>query len=153
MIRRMRLGDLDKVARIESSVFKDPWPIKYFKEEIENNQFACLLVIEENDEIMAYGDIWFMFENADICNIAVASDYQHRGYGQRMLNALFREAIKNEVEFVHLEVRPSNEYALKLYQKNEFIQTRIRKSYYEDGEDAIEMVKAIGGLNEEDFGY
>ena len=153
MIRKMEFADLEQVVAIENSVFKDPWPLKYFKDELEKNEYACLLVIEERGQIVAYGDIWFMFEHADICNIAVAGAHQNRGYGQRMLNALFREALKNAVEFVHLEVRPSNEYALKLYEKNEFIQTRIRKAYYEDGEDAIEMVKAIGGLNEEDFGY
>ena len=43
-----------------------------------------------------------------------------------------------------------NEKAYNLYSKMGFEKTRIRKGYY-NGVDAIEMVKGLIGLNEEDF--
>jgi ribosomal-protein-alanine N-acetyltransferase len=42
-----------------------------------------------------------------------------------------------------LEVRRSNKSALELYRKNGFVQTGVAHSYYTDGEDAIQMEKAI----------
>ena len=36
-----------------------------------------------------------------------------------------------------LEVRASNEDAIRLYEKSGFIKTGVRKNYYENKEDAI----------------
>lgn len=33
--------------------------------------------------------------------------------------------------------------------KYDFIEMNVRKGYYEDGEDAIFMMKALGGQNED----
>ena len=91
-----------------------------------------------------------MFENADIGNICIDLKYQGKGYGEFLLKDLIKNCIKKEVEFLHLEVRIDNYKAYNLYEKMGFIKTRIRKGYY-NGTDAIEMVKGLLGLNEEDF--
>ena len=45
---------------------------------------------------------------------------------------------------MYLEVRPSNEAGILLYRKLSFEETgKVRKKYYPDGEDAIEMARSI----------
>ncbi|MDO4940290.1 MAG: ribosomal protein S18-alanine N-acetyltransferase [Erysipelotrichaceae bacterium] len=144
MIKEMSLADLDKVVELEKELFKeDAWKIAEYKSEFDN-PLAKLFVYKENDEIISYGGIWCLYENADITTIGVNSKYQGQGYGQMMLKHMLSYAKEHNVENVHLEVRVSNIKAINLYKKNGFEIVRIRKSYYEDNnEDAYDMMKGL----------
>ena len=147
----MKEDDIDDVVSIENKVFKDPWPRHFFIDDLKNKGTSKYYVLKLDDKIVAYAGIWLMFENCDLVNIAVDSSYQGMGYGEKMLRFIICESIKCGCEFMHLEVRPSNLAALELYKKYGFIKTRERKAYYDDGEDCIDMVKGLLGLNEKDF--
>ncbi|MBR3227852.1 MAG: ribosomal protein S18-alanine N-acetyltransferase [Erysipelotrichaceae bacterium] len=149
-IERMQVSDIRTVTELENILFKDPWPAKFFEEELAND-YAAYYVMKENDEIIGYAGMWRIFENCDLTNIAIRSDCQGKGYGEKLLRFMIGEAIRNECEFMHLEVRTSNIKAIRLYEKAGFIRTRIRKGYYGDGEDCIDMVKGLLGLSEDDF--
>ncbi len=150
MIEELTINDLDEVIRIENEVFKDPWPRKYFEDDL-NNDCSKWYILKQDNKIIGYGGLWFMFENCDLVNIAISKECQGQGLGEKLLKLLIKEAIHNECEFMHLEVRKSNLKAKSLYEKLDFIKTRERAGYYEDGEDCIDMVKGLIGLNEEDF--
>ena len=147
---RMKTSNLEDVLKIENEVFSDPWPRKFFEEDLKS-EYSKYFILEEDDKVIGYGGLWFMFENCDLVNIAIDREYQGKGYGEKLLKLLIKEAILNECEFMHLEVRKGNDKAFNLYEKLGFIKTRVRKGYYEDGEDAIDMVKGLIGLNEKDF--
>ena len=57
----------------------------------------------------------------------------------------------DEVIKIENEVRTTNTKAYNLYKKLGFIETRTRKDYYGEGQDCLDMVKGLLGLNEEDF--
>lgn len=143
MIELMKMEDLDQVLQIENECFADPWTRKYFEDELNNTELCKLFVNRENNEVIAFGSIWLMFENCDIVNIAVKPEYQHKGYGQQMLSRLIYEAKHSGCEFVHLEVRYNNEPAINLYKKNGFEVVRTRKSYYTNGDDAYDMIRNV----------
>lgn len=143
MIELMNYEDLKQVVAIDNECFKDPWPMENFINELNNKELCSLYVEKENDEVISYGSIWFMFENCDIVRIAVKNKYQRLGYGQKMLDKLLLEAGKKGCEYAHLEVRTSNEKALNFYNKNGFETMRVRNNYYSDGEDAYDMLKII----------
>ncbi len=146
MIELMKKEDLAEVVKIENEAFADPWPEKYFVSELENNDLGEMFVERVDGNIVSYGGIWFMFENCDITNIAVRKEYRNKGYGQRMLNHLIDEARRHECEFIHLEVRVSNEEATRLYKRNGFIEVRTRKHYYANGEDAYDMIRNVESM-------
>ena len=52
---------------------------------------------------------------------------------------------QKQCSVISLEVRKSNFKAQNLYKKFDFIEMNVRKGYYEDGEDALFMMKALGG--------
>ncbi len=154
MIEKMLEKDLDAVLKIEEEVFTSRWTRDQLLYELNENEFSHLYVIRLDDKVIAYAGIWILFERAEITTIAVSKKHQGKGYGRMLLKHLLRIAIANNCDICSLEVRPSNQIAINLYESLGFEKLRIRKDYYADNhEDAIEMIRLIGGLNEEDFGY
>jgi len=143
MIKLMSIEDLDQVLAIENDSFPNPWNRSYFIHELEKNDISELYVLVENDEVIAYGDIWYMFENCDLTNIAVKRQYRNKGYGSKMLKYLIKTAAKKGCEFMHLEVDVLNDAAINLYKKYNFETVRTRKKYYENGDDAYDMLKGL----------
>lgn len=87
-----------------------------------------------------YGFLEYMqvFETIDIINIEVLPEYRRKGIATSFLNSLVAE---NEgVQEIFLEVRKSNEPAIKLYKKNGFEIISERNNYYKNPtEDALIM--------------
>lgn len=82
-----------------------------------------------------------------VVSIAVREPYRRRGIG----TALMLEAMRNgRKEYgtgeCYLEVRVTNEPAIRLYEKLGFVKVGKRRSYYLDGEDAWIMAIAINGV-------
>ena len=143
MIELMKKEDLAQVILIENDSFPNPWNEAYFIHELNSNDICELYVLKENDEVIAYGDIWYMFENCDLTNIAVKRQYRNKGYGSKLLKYLIKTARKKGCEFMHLEVDVLNDAAINLYKKYGFEIVRTRKGYYENGDDAYDMLKGI----------
>ncbi|MBP5279888.1 MAG: ribosomal protein S18-alanine N-acetyltransferase [Erysipelotrichaceae bacterium] len=139
----MSLEDLDQVLEIENKSFSRPWSRQYFEQELNNKELCQLFVYREDDRIIAYGDLWYMFENCDLTKIAVREEYRNRGYGYKMMSYLIRTAKARECEFMHLEVDVNNEAAIGLYRKMNFEIVRTRKKYYENGNDAYDMLRGL----------
>ena len=145
-IRRMMDEDLDVIDELEKSIFTSPWPRSEYLYEIHENPYGNPYVLIEADEIVAYFDYWIIFDRAEIATIGVKKEYRHLGYGQKMMNYIVEQAELNGCENVTLEVRVSNDNAIKLNEKNGFININTRKNYYDDNhEDAYLMVKPLGG--------
>lgn len=70
--------------------------------------------------------------------LAVHPDHRRRGHARALLVALM-EAHRAAAQCVQLEVRASNEGALRLYEGLGFERMGLRKRYYADGEDAVLM--------------
>ena len=151
MIRRMEERDLDRITALEQELFpSDPWQEKNFLYEMKENPYARLYVCEEDGVICGYADLWIMFEQAQIANLAVARDFWGRGLGRKLMLRCLKDAEEEGCEVISLEVRVSNERAIRLYQKSGFIKAAVRKGYYENGEDADLMIRPLGGRTDDD---
>ncbi len=149
MIRKMQDQDLAEACRMEEELFpSSPWDSKEFQYELHENPFATLYVLEEDHHVIGYADLWIMYEQAEVANIAVSANVQKQGLGSQLMEYMVREAVMHDCENLSLEVRISNAPAIALYEKYGFIIANRRKHYYEDGEDAWLMVKPLGGLKE-----
>jgi ribosomal-protein-alanine N-acetyltransferase len=90
------------------------------------------------NSLLGLGCFWSILEEAHITILAVHPDYQRQGLGQLLLYALLRDAKRRQLEWATLEVKPSNQAALSLYQKFGFSEAGRRRRYYKDtGEDAL----------------
>ena len=137
----MKKEDLPGILKLEGELFPgDSWPLEEFLYEFDQNPFSFLFVEEEEGVILGYLDYWILYENAQLCNIAVRKEAQRKGIGRKLLNYCIEQVSDAGCEFLSLEVRTSNLPAIRLYESFGFIDAAVRKNYYENGEDARLMV-------------
>ena len=105
---------------------------EYILNELENNPFAKILILKENDEIVAYVYYSDIYERAEINQIEVNKIHRNCGKGNFLLNYMINLLKKN----ITLEVKEDNYSAIKLYEKNKFEKKAFRKGYY-NGIDGI----------------
>jgi [ribosomal protein S18]-alanine N-acetyltransferase len=146
-IEPMALGDLQAVHDIERASFSTPWPDDAYRSEIESNRLATYVVARVGDEVVGFGGIWLMVDEAHITTFAVHPDWRRRGIGERLLITLLDVSLARHAREATLEVRLSNVAARRLYEKYGFRPVGLRPRYYSDnGEDALIMTtEPLGG--------
>lgn len=145
MIREMTIDDLDQVMIIEKESFNEHWKRKDFEYEISENAFSNMVVYEKENKILGILGYYILFDDAQITTIATLKEARGQGIATELMEYLIEDCNKKQCSVLSLEVRKSNSKAQNLYKKFEFIEMNIRKGYYEDGEDALFMMKALGG--------
>jgi ribosomal-protein-alanine N-acetyltransferase len=140
LIEPMSLDDLEAVHQIELVSFRAPWPPNAYRSELESNRLANYLVARAEGEIVAYGGMWLMVDEAHITTFAVHPAWRRQGIGERLLLAFIDTAVARHAREATLEVRLSNIAARRLYEKYGFRPVGLRSRYYsDDGEDALIM--------------
>ena len=139
-IGAMRLEDLDIVQAIERASFRSPWPPNAYRSELETNRLANYLVARADGEIVGYGGMWLMVDEAHITTFAVHPPWRRQRIGERLLLAFLDLALARQAHEATLEVRLSNLPARRLYEKYGFRPVGLRPRYYsDDNEDALIM--------------
>jgi [ribosomal protein S18]-alanine N-acetyltransferase len=140
----MREGDVPAVQEIERRIFSTPWPRNAYYRELSSRNSAYYIVlrreIDRGIEVVGYGGMWRMYDEAHVTTIGVRHDLQHQGYGRIIFAGLVQAAYDLGAKWVTLEVRASNDGAMRMYENFGFKVIGRRKGYYTDnGEDAIVM--------------
>ena len=92
------------------------------------------------DQVVGFGGMWVLYDEAHVTTIGVAPSHRGRGLGELLLVDLFERAWERNAEWLTLEVRVSNDSAQALYHKYGFSRQGVRRRYYSDnGEDAYIM--------------
>ena len=95
-------------------------------------------------DIVGYGGLWQIEDEAHISTIATHPLQRGKGYGEILLAGMFGKALRLRAEFIVLEVRVSNAVAQSLYQKYGFSRVGRKRNYYSgDKEDAWDMRVAL----------
>lgn len=140
VFRQMEVADVEAICAIEQESFNIPWTREAFMNELTNNMMAKYMVLEVDGVVAGYVGMWLIVDEAHITNIAIASAYRGRGYGEQLMTELAALAQYMGMRAMTLEVRVSNQVAINLYTKIGFENAGIRKGYYSDnGEDAMVM--------------
>jgi len=138
--RTMKLEDLDQVATIEVAAYEYPWTHGIFRDCLRAG-YNCW-VLAHGAEIIGYGVLTVAAGEAHVLNVCVAADQQGAGHGKRLMQRLIDLARWHRAERIFLEVRPSNERAIALYDQLAFNEIGKRPNYYpakRGREDAIVM--------------
>lgn len=141
IIRAWEKKDIDAIAQIEAFSFQDPWTKSNLLDVLKYPHYKSFL-LEEQGQVCAYGCLILVFDRAEVANIAVAAPYRGRGLGRVLLDRMHYTAKSMGATECFLEVRVSNERAIRLYEKNGYERYGIRARYY-GNEDAILMRKTL----------
>jgi ribosomal-protein-alanine N-acetyltransferase len=138
-LRRLDLGDLDAIEAIEIRAYPTPWSRSMFASELAKPTSICLGAFEGDDLVgytinSRYVDAWH------VMNVAVDPERRRRGVATALLERLFELTSDDERRGYTLEVRISNDGAIRLYEQLGFEARGIRRGYYTDNrEDALIM--------------
>ena len=137
--RAMTTDDADAVAAIEEKSFAMPWKREDFWREAKND-VAAYIVGEIDGKVVAYAGAWVSFNQAEVMSVAVVPELRGQGVGTILFGELIKAVKARGATAITLEVRPSNEAAIKLYKSFGLKSVGRRKGYYLDnGEDALIM--------------
>lgn len=134
------MRDVKALANLDAVCFAAPWSENSFYQEIAENNLALYLIAEEEGTLAGYAGIWAIVDEGHITNVAVHPGQRGRGIAKALMEALIESCAEEGIYKQTLEVRPSNEAAIRLYEAFGFKEAGRRKGYYEDdGEDALIM--------------
>jgi [ribosomal protein S18]-alanine N-acetyltransferase len=138
-IQPLEPADLASIEVIEQRAYPTPWSRSMFASELAKPTSICLGAFE-GDELVGYVVNSRYVDAWHIMNVAVAPERQRRGIATALLERLFELTRHDERRGFTLEVRVSNDGAIRLYEDLGFEARGIRRGYYTDNrEDALIM--------------
>ncbi len=142
-VRRMRAEDLPSVITIEATAYTVPWSEATFRGLLQRAD-ADLVVAELDGALVGYACSWFVVDQGELGNVAVAEGWRNHGVGTRLIESVIERALERGAREVFLEVRPSNISAQRLYGRFGFREVARRRNYYTDPpEDAVVMRRSL----------
>jgi [ribosomal protein S18]-alanine N-acetyltransferase len=154
IIRHCEERDLASVIEINMITLPEHYS-DYFFESILRELPEAFIIAEINDRIVGYimCKIEFGFSNfrklgfvkkGHVVSVAVLPEHRGKGLGKALMLEGINGVMSRKSDEIYLEVRKSNESAIKMYQKLGFqIKSNLR-TYYRDGEDAYLMALEFG---------
>ncbi len=127
-LRLMLESDLFQIMEIERAAYRFPWPEHTFRDCLRAGY--CSWILQREDRVCAYGIIAITVDAAHILNLCVCPGMRRMGLGRTMLEHLLWVASDHKAAFVQLEVRPSNQAAIRLYQSCGFLRIGWEEGYY-----------------------
>ena len=137
-IRRLTYADLPQVIAIERRAFPAPWSLAMSVLELSKPAGVCLAATDGRRlagylVCSRYDTVWHLM------NVAVEPSLRGNGIGTALLERLIGEVDDPAARYT-LEVRMSNQGAIRLYERFGFRSAGLRRRYYQDnGEDAVIM--------------
>jgi ribosomal-protein-alanine N-acetyltransferase len=152
-IRAARADDIPHLIQLERTTATAPhWSDSDYRaiakklEPNSGNATYIALIVESPQEKRLLGFLMAQAIGTDceIENIVVAESERRRGLGSRLVQEFKRIASARAVANIFLEVRESNQAAIRLYVQNGFRQEGRRKDYYRNpDEDALLLRLAL----------
>ena len=140
-IREMSALDIDTVAALEAEIFSMPWSAQGFADTLHREDVLFLVAYEE-EKLLGYAGVYCTLDEGEITNVAVEQTARRCGIGRALMETLIRALADRGIFRIVLEVRASNEPAIRLYEQTGFSVAGTRKNFYEKPtEDAYVMVR------------
>jgi len=149
ILRRCELGDIIPVMEINLRTLPEHYS-DYFYESLLEELPEAFVVAEISGKIVGYimckmehgfsnfKKLGFV-KKGHVVSIAVINEHRSKGFGSALVNESINGVKIRQCSELYLEVRCSNNDAVKLYEKLGFSIIQRLKAYYRDGEDAYVM--------------
>ena len=138
VIRALAAGDPG--AAVADALLRDALPTSAWRASDELRKPHALALLAEQDAAPVGALVaWLVVDEAHLLAVGVTDGARRRGVGEALLGALSREAEGRGCTRILLEVDGGNIAARGLYAKLGFVEVNVRRGYYADGGDAIEL--------------
>ena len=144
ILRHVGPADLADIAVLERACYADPWPASAFASLPDNARVFFTVARDSRGRIAGYVVAWYVMDEGELANLAVAPDVRRLGIGRALLDAMLEDARGRGIANVYLEVRESNTAARQLYATRGFSEIGRRRQYYRSPiEDALILRRTL----------
>lgn len=132
----MTIDDIPRVAYLEKLIFSDPWSEKVYAETLVLPGVEYIVVCDDEfgasarESIVGAAGVRNIVGTGEITNVMLMPEYRGKGIGKQMMTELLERGSRIGAKNFTLEVRESNENAIKLYESLGFVCEGIRKDFY-----------------------
>ena len=148
-VREATDADIPAILELENLCFVAPWKKENIFYELHENPVSNVWVIELENKlqniksVVGFCDYWHTFDSATITQIAVHPELQHKQLGSAMIDEIINDCYAKKVQTLTLEVRANNTKAINFYLKHGFKKELVKPKYYDNGDDAIYMIRKV----------
>ena len=140
--------DLPALEELENITGLSSWGIINYRKFLkEREYFGHKVVAETRDgrmKLVGFALSRGVMESLEVLKIGVYPEYQGKGIGTLLMEAAYTEGIKRGCTRCFLEVRKSNDTAIRFYHSHKFRIAGERINYYRDPvEDAWVMERRL----------
>lgn len=136
--------DIKEVAALEKAVFPDPWSETSLQDTLRQSH-ALILGAWTEEKLAGYVILYYVLDEGEIARIAVDKSMRRRGAATALLKVLVDICTEKGIVKLMLDVRKSNDPAIRFYKRYGFSEDGVRRSFYVNPtEDAILMSKMLG---------
>jgi ribosomal-protein-alanine N-acetyltransferase len=128
-VRPMRDADVAEVIGIERASYLFPWTEGIFHDCLRVG-YLCRTAVQDQ-RIVGYAVMSMGAGEAHILNLCVREEGRRAGIGRALIRYLLAQAAGAGMVEAFLEVRPSNDIAMRLYRSLGFHQIGTRRGYYQ----------------------
>lgn len=131
--------DVPSLVQVDAHSPGGGWQREGFEQEL-GLAWSRTVVAEADGEVVGFAVYWAVAGELELLNVAVHPTARRRGIGRRLVEHLAGEARRLGGTRILLEVRRGNAGARALYEALGFVESGVRKGYYDGGgEDAVLM--------------
>ncbi len=141
----LQMEHCEAVAGIAEQSIPEHWSLQGIRDVLRYDNNIYFVARHRREQIIVgFAGIMVIADEAELLNIAVHPSYRGAGIGMQLLDKVIAEASRKQAVRLLLEVRKSNEVAIRLYQNRQFTKLGERKGYYSNPtEDAIIMERML----------
>jgi [ribosomal protein S18]-alanine N-acetyltransferase len=145
-VRKFQVADADAVMAIATEAPEAAIWSRASYVGFADDRVALALVVETHEAISGFLIGRRVADQAEVLNLAVATNHRRKGQGTALLEAALDEFGLRGAKTVYLEVRESNTGAVAFYEKHGFAKTGRRKDYYRSPDEAaVTMERKLTG--------
>jgi len=140
VLRPLLPSDVGAAARLAAHEGAALWDAVAFAHELTLSHATLVGVDDEEGALVAFAVWWRVADETHLLNMVVAPGARRRGVGRALVERMLADARARGDTSALLEVRLGNVAAQALYERSGFTKAGLRRGYYADGEDAMQMV-------------
>lgn len=134
ILRKANSLDSKEIANLQKQAFPSE-DNSFIDVQIKSDNFRVF--VASNQNILGFATFQVVIDEADLFFFAISQDEKNKGVGTRLFEYAIESLISEGIKKITLEVRKSNLFAQKIYEKFNFKLISVRKEYYnypkEDG--------------------
>ncbi|MGM0404668.1 MAG: GNAT family N-acetyltransferase [Thermoplasmatota archaeon] len=143
LVRTFKIEDIRKVMKIADISLKEVYNEELFLNLYSAWNTGFYVAVRDNAVVGFICGTIMPGDQARVLMLAVHPLHRRHGIGSSLVDVFIERCVMDDVKFVVLEVRSTNQLAINFYLNRNFRPVETIDDFYTNGESALKMVKHL----------